>query len=127
MKENLSKPHCSSIVICNIFCGNKATIISAHVPTLMVDDCIKQEFFQQLDSLLSQIPSDYWILPLGDFHARIGRDESTRGGVIGREGIGNNGRLQLNTRTELDLAITNKLFCREIDRKLHRYIPHTTI
>lgn len=99
--------------------GTMAMIISAYAPTLMAEDSVKEEFYQQLDMLLSQIPPNHRILLLGDFNARVGKDHLTWNGVIGKDGIGNcndNGRLLLSTCTEHGLTVTNTLF-RQRDRQ----------
>ena len=96
-----------------------ATIISAYAPTLDAEDLVKEEFYSQLDSILSTVPKDDKIILLGDFNARVGRDRELWTGTIGKEGVGKvnaNGTLLLTKCAEHNLVITNTLF-----RQKNRY------
>lgn len=56
------------------------------------------------------------IVLLGDFHARIRRDNRVWDGVLGKEGVGNvnsNGILLLTKCAEHNLVIMNTLFQRK--------------
>jgi exonuclease III len=98
--------------------NQRATIISAYAPTLDSDDDKKEEFYNQLDRLLTNTPRSDKLILLGDFNARVGRDSALWTGTIGKEGVGNsnsNGILLLTKCSEHDLIITNTLF-RQRDR-----------
>lgn len=89
-----------------------ANIISAYAPTLIADNKVKEQFYSQLDDLLTHIPKDNKLILLGDFNARVGRDQIWKE-VIGCHGIGKcntNGTLLLTKCAEHDLVITNTQF-----------------
>uniref|UniRef100_H3AI42 Endonuclease/exonuclease/phosphatase domain-containing protein n=1 Tax=Latimeria chalumnae TaxID=7897 RepID=H3AI42_LATCH len=94
--------------------GNRyATIISVYAPTLDADDEIKEEFYSNLDQVLSGIPEGDRLILLGDFNSRIGRDSNLWNGAIGKEGMGKvnpSGILLLTKCAEHNLTITNSLF-----------------
>ena len=96
-----------------------ATVISAYAPTLDATDEVKEDFYSQLDTVLSAIPKRDKTILLGDFNARVGRDNSLWSETIGKEGIGkinSNGELLLTNCAEHQLIITNTLF-----RQKNRY------
>ena len=93
--------------------NDQATVISAYAPTLLAEPEDKEIFYYTLDSVLSQVPRSHKIILLGDFNARVGRDHSVWGNVIGKEGEGNansNGVQLLTKCAEHQLMITNTLF-----------------
>ena len=53
---------------------NFATIISVYAPPMTNPDENKEAFYNQLASVLSGIPRTDKLLLIGDFNARIGRD-----------------------------------------------------
>ncbi|XP_076043761.1 uncharacterized protein LOC143026864 [Oratosquilla oratoria] len=86
--------------------SQQATIISAYAPTLDAEDLVKEEFYSQLDNILSAVPKDDKIIFLGDFNARVGRDRELWTGTIGKEGVGKvnaNGTLLLTKCAEHNL------------------------
>jgi len=90
-----------------------ATIVSAYAPTLDADHAVKENFYAQLDSVLSKIPKSDKVFLMGDFNARVGKDSRLWKGTIGRNGIGQcntNGTLLLTKCTEHNLIITNTIF-----------------
>ena len=54
--------------------ANFATIVSVYAPTLTNPDDNKEAFYNQLASVLSGIPCTDKLLQIGDFNARVGRD-----------------------------------------------------
>ena len=88
-----------------------ATIMSAYAPTLDTKDEVNENFYAQLDNVLSSIPNNDKIILLGDFNARVGKDHMLW--TIGKEGcakVNANGTLLLTKCAEHDLVITNTLF-----------------
>ena len=67
---------------------NFATIISVYAPTMTNPDENKEAFYNQLASVLSGIPRTDKLLLIGDFNAKIGRDNDKWPLVIGKHGIG---------------------------------------
>ena len=90
-----------------------ATLISAYAPTLVADDTTKNNFYDQLDQILTSIPVTDKILLLGDFNARVGKDNEIWEKTLGTHGVGKmneNGLRLLSTCSEHRLAITNTFF-----------------
>ena len=87
-----------------------ATIVSAYSPTMTNP---KETFYSQLKGTLRNIPSTDKLLLIGDFNARIGRENDKWPSVLGKYGIGkcnSNGELLLALCTEFDLIVTNTMF-----------------
>ena len=90
-----------------------ATLLSAYAPTMPSENEVKDRFYQSLDEALRQIPKTDKILLLGDFNARVGRDNRIWSGVLGGHGVGqvnSNGMRLLTLCAEHDLTLTNTLF-----------------
>ena len=88
-----------------------ATIVSPYAPTMTNPDEVKDKFYDDLDSVISEAPQTDKLL--GDFNARVGTDHQTWEGVIGTEGVGkcnSNGLLLLRKCAEHELLITNTVF-----------------
>ena len=91
-----------------------ATIVSAYAPTMTNPDEIKDKFYEDLNSVINAVPNADKLIILGDFNARVGSDNISWEGVIGKHGVGNcnsNGLLLLQTCAEHGLLITNTIFC----------------
>ena len=99
---------------------NFATIISVYAPTMTNPDENKEAFYIQLASVLSGIPRTHKLLLIGDFNARIGRDNDKWPLVMGKHGIGkcnSNGELLLALCSEFVLTVTNTMFKQKDERK----------
>ncbi len=64
-----------------------ATVVSAYTPPLDSKEEVKETFYACLDETLLRIPKENKIILLGDFNARVGRDQHLWKGTIGKEGI----------------------------------------
>jgi len=51
-----------------------ASLISIYAPTLVTPEDSKDEFYNQLDHVISSIPHKHKLIIVDDFHARVGRD-----------------------------------------------------
>ena len=74
---------------------------------------MKEIFYSQLDTVLSEMRNEDKIILLGDFNAKVGQDFNLWPGTIGKGGIGNsnqNGILLLTICAAHNLVITNTLF-----------------
>ena len=96
-------------------CGIRTdlTVISAYAPILDAEEDIKNQFYSQLDHVITTIHREDNVILLGDFNVRVGRDSILWNNIIGKEVVGkanSNGILLLSNYTEHDLAITNTLF-----------------
>ena len=92
---------------------NFATIISVYAPTMTNPDENKEAFYNQLASVLSGIPRTDKLMLIGDFNARIGRENDKWPLVMGKHGIGkcnSNGELLLALCSEFELIVTNTMF-----------------
>jgi len=90
-----------------------ATIISAYAPTMTNPDEVKDRFYEELGAMITSVPNEDKLIVLGDFNARVGTNDQTWEGIIGKNGIGNcnsNGLLLLQKCAEYDLLITNTIF-----------------
>ena len=92
---------------------NYTTIISVYAPTMSNPDENKEAFYNQLASVLSDIPCTDKLLLIGDFNARIGRENYKWPFVMGNHGIGkcnSNGELLLALCSEFELIVMNTIF-----------------
>ena len=62
-----------------------ANLNSAYVPILPTPDDAKDEFYNQLDQLISHTPCKQKLIMMGDFNARIRCDDQAWEKVIGRQ------------------------------------------
>ena len=94
------------------------TTISAYAPTLTNSAETKEKFYEDLDQLIrSTSPSDK-LLIMGDFNARVGKDQASWKRILGSQGVGKmnaNGLLLLSKCAEHELCITNTVF-RQADK-----------
>jgi len=91
----------------------QTTLISAYGPTMTNPDEAKDKFYQELDTLISNVPKGDKLFILGDFNARVGTDCHTWENTLGQNGLGkcnSNGSLLLRTCATHELIITNTIF-----------------
>ena len=99
---------------------NFATIISVYAPTMTNPDENKEAFYNQLASVLSGIPRTDKLLLIGDFNARIGRDNDKWPLVIGKHGIWkciSNSEFLLALCSGFELTVANTMFKQKDERK----------
>lgn len=97
-------------------------------PALDSKEEVKETFYACLDKILSSIPKKDKIIFLGDFNARVGRDQHLWKGTIGKEGIGNiniSGVMLLSNCVKHDLIITNTLLSQKYKCKASRRHPRS--
>lgn len=83
-----------------VFANNQmAAVLSAYAPTLDSDKEVKESFYACLDEMLARIPKEDKMILLGNFNARVGREQHLWKGTIGKEGIG-----KINTNRVLLLS-----------------------
>ena len=91
-----------------------------YAPTLANPDEKKEAFYNQLASVLSGIPRTDNLLLLGDFNAKLGRENDKWPLVMGKHGIGkcnSDGELLLALCSEFQLIVTNTMFKQKDERK----------
>ncbi|KAK2189384.1 hypothetical protein NP493_108g04055 [Ridgeia piscesae] len=104
-----------------------ATIISVYAQTMTNTDENNEAFYDQLAGVLSAIPRTDKILLIGDFNARIGRENDKWPLVMGKHGIGkcnSKGELLLALCSEFDLIVMNTMFKHKDERKTTGMHPH---
>ena len=90
------------------------SVVVAYAPTEDAEDGVKDEFYHQLSGVFDKLPGHDVKLLLGDFNARIGRDNSTWSGVISKESShdysNENGKRLLEFCTMYQLTVGGTLF-----------------
>ena len=74
---------------------------------------VKERFYDELSDKVLRKSSEEEVMQLGDFNARVGKDDDVWSGILGLHGIGNankNGQRLLEMRTFLNLSIMNTFF-----------------
>ena len=66
----------------------KLTVVTCYAPTEEADDADKEEFYEQLQTIIEEIPAHDMMLIIGDMNARTGGDNTNRQRTIGKEGLG---------------------------------------
>ena len=87
--------------------------ISAYAPTMTNPVDIRDQFYEELNSLVTAVPKTEKLIILGDFNARVGVGHQSRENVLGKNGIGrcnSNGFLLLQLCAEHELLVTNTVF-----------------
>ena len=64
------------------------TFVSAYAPTMTNPDEVKDKFYEDLNALISNVPTNDKLIILGDFNARVGCDSESWDGTIGKHGVG---------------------------------------
>ncbi|KAK2183099.1 hypothetical protein NP493_323g01052 [Ridgeia piscesae] len=99
---------------------NFVTIISVYAPTVTNPYENKEAFYNQLATVHTGIPRTDKLLLIGDFNARIGRDNDKGPLIMGKHGIGkcnSNGELLLALCSEFEVIVTNTKFKQKDERK----------
>ncbi|XP_037794156.1 uncharacterized protein LOC119589633 [Penaeus monodon] len=96
-------------------------ILSVHAPTLCSSAEIKDQFYEELDATIRDIPATDQLYLLGDFNARVGSDRDSWPSCIGHFGIGKmneNGQRLLELCSYHDLCITSTFFAIKPHRRV---------
>ena len=56
----------------------KLTVVTCCAPTEEADDADKEEFYEQLQTIIEDIPAHDMMLIIGDMNARTGGDNTNR-------------------------------------------------
>ena len=89
------------------------TLISVYAPTLSATPDTKDMFYENVASIIRNIPSKEQVVVLGDFNARVGEDQDSWPSCLGQFGVGKmneNGQRLLELCTFHYLCITNSFF-----------------
>jgi hypothetical protein len=93
-------------------CGRHMSVFSVYAPTLQASEDTIMSFYGALREAITSIPKEEKLLILGDFNARVGRQNEIWN-ALGKYGIGNinnNGLNLLQLCSEFNLAISNTFF-----------------
>ncbi|XP_037127752.1 centromere-associated protein E-like [Syngnathus acus] len=91
-----------------------ATLISTYAPTMTNPDDVKERFYEDLTATITALPRADKLSILGDFNARVGTDQKSCEGFLGKNSTGScnsNGTLLLDTCPAHKLLITISVFC----------------
>ena len=113
-------PRPVSDIIMSLRKDNFAIIISVYAATVTNPDENKEAFYNQLASVLSGISRTDKLLLIGDYIARIGRENDKCRLVMGKHGIwkcNSNGELLLSLCSEFELIVTNTMLKQNDKRK----------
>ena len=105
------------------------TTISAYDPTVTIPEDVKDKFYEELHSVIATVPRADRLIILRDFNARVGSDNISWDGGIGKYGVGrcnSNGLLLLQTCTEHELLITNTVYCLPTHNRMSWMHPRST-
>ena len=96
-------------------------VLSIYAPTLCASDESKDEFYEELETRIKEIPVKEELILLGDFNARVGDDHNSWNRCIGHFGIGKmntNGQRLLELCSYYDFCITNTFFSTKLRHKV---------
>ena len=96
------------------------SIIQGYAPTNDAEPKEKEEFYDTLQSIIDKVPKKDLVIIMGDFNAKIGRDNTGREQVMGRHGEGEinaNGELLVNMCAFNSMVIGGSIFPHEKPRK----------
>ena len=104
------------------------TLVSVYAPTLSATSDAKDEFYEKLASMITNIPSTEQLIILGDFNARVGAHCDSRPSCFGPfevEKLKENGQRLLGLCTFHNLCITNSFFKTKPQHKVSWRHPHS--
>ena len=100
--------------------NTSVTLVSCYAPTMASSEQEKDDFYNQLHTVISRVQHKDKLILMGDFNVRVGTDHQTWEGVLGHHGVGkmnSNGLRLLSICREFDLTITNTVFQQQNHRK----------
>ena len=89
------------------------SVINAYAPTNLATEEKKDEFYEQLQAVLSKTPKRDIKILLGDLNAKVGSDNAGREDIMGKHGLGvqnDNGERLVELCTLNDLVIGGTIF-----------------
>ncbi|PVD38454.1 hypothetical protein C0Q70_01069 [Pomacea canaliculata] len=69
--------------------GRKITIIQCYAPTNAAKEKEKEDFYNSLQALVDRTPIRDLKIIMGDMNARTGNDNTDKGHIMGKHGVGN--------------------------------------
>ncbi|XP_063613563.1 uncharacterized protein LOC134786815 [Penaeus indicus] len=98
-----------------------ANFLSVYAPTLCSTAEAKDQFYEELEAKIRQIPAKEHLFLLGDFNARVGADHDPWPRCIGHFGVGNineNGQRLLELCSFHELCLTNTFFATKLHHRV---------
>ncbi|XP_076036403.1 uncharacterized protein LOC143022188 [Oratosquilla oratoria] len=92
---------------------SKVNVLSIYAPILSSPAETKDEFYEELETTIREIPATEQLYLLGDFNVRVGADQESWPHSIGPFGVGKlneNGQRLLEMCSYHDLCVTNTFF-----------------
>ena len=97
------------------------TVVQVYAPTEDSAEELTTSFYDSLEELLASVPKSDQLVMMGDFNARVGKDATTWGGVIGRYGEevkNRNGQKLLDLCAANELVVLNTIYQH---KDIHKY------
>ena len=98
----------------------KTTIIQVYAPTAASPEEEIDEFYENLQGMIQNVPNRELLIIMGDFNAKVGKDWETWKGAMGKFGYGEEnerGEKLLNFCTNNNLRIMNTAFYQKKDSR----------
>lgn len=98
------------------------TVIQAYAPTSAANEATTEQFYMQLQDLLSKTPNKDVTIVIGDFNAKVGENSAVRG-IVGPHGLGGQNEAGLkfvDFCISTELALTNTMF-KQHPRRLYTW------
>ena len=96
-------------------------VVNVHAPSEEKSDEAKDSFYEELKQVFNQIPKYHMKMLLGDFNAKVGRENIFKA-TIGQESLhqdsNDNGVRLVNFTTSQNLVVKSKMFPH---RNIHKY------
>ena len=100
----------------------KTTVIQVYAPTNEADDEVKDDFYEQLQKIVDEVPRHDMLLVIGDWNAKVGEQQLGEEGIVGRFGMigerSDNGERFVSFCALNNLAIASTMFPH---KEIHRY------
>jgi len=119
----LTKKASRNLTVLRAWCQSKfqqVSILQCYAPTNTADQEVKEELYEQLQSVLKRTPNRDITIALDDFNAKVENDNSTREIIMKKEGLdtmSENGELFTDFCEQNDLVIAGTVFPH---RKIHK-------
>ena len=92
----------------------KTSLVVVHAPTDVSEDTEKDDWYNQIESLLDTVPRHDALIVLGDWNAKVGRETAAFGDVIGEHSLHlsstDNGIRMISLATQYGLVVGSTLF-----------------
>lgn len=100
----------------------KTTVIQVYAPTNEADEEEKDDFYEQLQKIVDEVPRHDMLLVVGDWNAKVGEQQVGEEGIVGKFGMvgerSDNGERMVSFCALNNLPIVSTMFPHKI---IHRY------